>query len=97
VSTLCFIIDLFSKPKNTSTQQKNYNEKPPLTPPRPPLTPPKEGNKKTPPKEANKKTPPREANNSPPSEGAGVVFNRLEKRSNHLIPLLKKLKPETKF
>ncbi|MDR2643059.1 MAG: hypothetical protein LBC74_09720, partial [Planctomycetaceae bacterium] len=30
--------------KNTSTQQKTYNEKPPLTPPRPPITPPKEGN-----------------------------------------------------
>ncbi|MDR2643279.1 MAG: hypothetical protein LBC74_10845, partial [Planctomycetaceae bacterium] len=56
-----------------STQQKNYNEKPPLTPPRPPLTPPKEG---------NKKTPPNEANNSPPSEGSGVVTYRLAKRSN---------------
>ncbi|MDR2644245.1 MAG: hypothetical protein LBC74_15805, partial [Planctomycetaceae bacterium] len=74
----------------TSTQQKNYNEKPPLTPPRPPLTPPKEGNKKTPPKEANKKTPPKvtnkktppkEANNSPPSEGSGVVSYRLAKKS----------------
>ncbi|MDR2644069.1 MAG: hypothetical protein LBC74_14910, partial [Planctomycetaceae bacterium] len=53
----------------TSTQQKNYNEKPPLTPPRPPLTPPKEGNKKTPPKEANKKKHPSEANKeTPPSE-----------------------------
>ncbi|MDR2643145.1 MAG: hypothetical protein LBC74_10160, partial [Planctomycetaceae bacterium] len=58
--------------KNTSTQQKIYNEKPPLTPPRPPLTPPKEGNKKRSPKEAN---------NSPPSEGSGVVSYRLAKRS----------------
>ncbi|MDR2642910.1 MAG: hypothetical protein LBC74_08955, partial [Planctomycetaceae bacterium] len=64
----------FLQPKNTSTQQKTYTEKPPLTPPRPPLTPPKEGNKNTPPREANKKTPPSEANNSPPSEGSGVVF-----------------------
>ncbi|MDR2644340.1 MAG: hypothetical protein LBC74_16290 [Planctomycetaceae bacterium] len=54
-------------------QQKTYNEKPPLTPPRPPLAPPKVG---------NKKTPPREANNSPPSEGLGMVSYRLSKRSN---------------
>ncbi|MDR2641628.1 MAG: hypothetical protein LBC74_02420 [Planctomycetaceae bacterium] len=53
-------------------QQKNYNEKLPLTPPRPPLTPPKEG---------NKNTPPREANYSPPSEGSEVVSYRLAKRS----------------
>ncbi|MDR2642976.1 MAG: hypothetical protein LBC74_09300, partial [Planctomycetaceae bacterium] len=57
----------------TSTQQKTYNEKPPLTPPRPPLTPPKEGNKKTPPKEGNY---------SPPSEASGVVSYRLAKRSS---------------
>ncbi|MDR2641410.1 MAG: hypothetical protein LBC74_01310, partial [Planctomycetaceae bacterium] len=60
-------------PKNTSTQQKNYNKKPPLTPPRPPLTPPKEGNKKMPPKVGNY---------SPPSEGSGVVSYRLAKRSS---------------
>ncbi|MDR2642797.1 MAG: hypothetical protein LBC74_08380, partial [Planctomycetaceae bacterium] len=69
---------------------KNYNEKPPLTPPRPPLTPPKEGNKKMPPSEGNKKThpsewkkntPPSEGNYSSPSEGSGVVSYRLAKRS----------------
>ncbi|MDR2642537.1 MAG: hypothetical protein LBC74_07065 [Planctomycetaceae bacterium] len=48
-----------------------------MTPPRPPLTPPKEGNKNTPPKEANKKKPPSEANNSPPSEGLGVVSEKV--------------------
>ncbi|MDR2641272.1 MAG: hypothetical protein LBC74_00595 [Planctomycetaceae bacterium] len=41
----------FLQPKNTSTQQKTYNEKPPLTPP-------KEANKKKHPSEANKETPP---------------------------------------
>ncbi|MDR2642231.1 MAG: hypothetical protein LBC74_05505, partial [Planctomycetaceae bacterium] len=72
------------------TQQKTYNEKPPLTPPRPPLTPPKEG---------NKKTPPREANNSPPSEGSGVVPYRLAKKSKDhgtIIPCYRKY-PQHKF
>ncbi|MDR2641812.1 MAG: hypothetical protein LBC74_03345 [Planctomycetaceae bacterium] len=74
-------LDLFSNLKIHQRNKKNYNEKPPLTPPRPPLTPPKERNKKTPSREGNKETPPNEANNSPPSEGSGVVSYRLAKRS----------------
>ncbi|MDR2643374.1 MAG: hypothetical protein LBC74_11340, partial [Planctomycetaceae bacterium] len=68
--------------------QKNYNKKPPLTPPRPPLTPPKEG---------NKKTPPREANYSPPKEGSGVLSEELAKRSSNLLPFTVQLKNVNKY